>query len=70
VDVVDEGRSGLLVAPGRVDELAAGMASLARDAAAREGMGKHARAVAVDRYDERDATRRYLSLFQEVGARC
>jgi glycosyltransferase involved in cell wall biosynthesis len=69
VDVVDEGRSGLLVAPGREDELATGMASLARDAAAREGMGKHARAVAVERYDERDATRRYLSLFQEVGAR-
>jgi glycosyltransferase involved in cell wall biosynthesis len=69
VDVVDEGRSGRLVAPGRVDELAAGMASLAGNASAREGMGGRARAVALDRFDARDATRRYLSLFQEVNAR-
>jgi glycosyltransferase involved in cell wall biosynthesis len=67
VDVVDEGRSGLLVAPGRADELAAGMASLARDASARERMGDRARAVALDRFDEGDATLRYLSLFREVS---
>jgi glycosyltransferase involved in cell wall biosynthesis len=69
VDVVDEGRSGLLVTPGRADELAAGMASLTRDASARERMGDDARAVALGRFDERDATLRYLSLFREVGAR-
>jgi glycosyltransferase involved in cell wall biosynthesis len=69
VDVVDEGRSGLLVTPGRADELAAGMVSLAGDASLRQRMGERARAVALDRFDERDATLSYLSLFREVSAR-
>jgi hypothetical protein len=43
------------------------MASLARDASARERMGDRARAVALDRFDEGDATLRYLSLFREVS---
>ena len=54
--------------PVQVDELAAGMASMARDASARQAMGARARAVALERFDARDAARRYLSLFQEVGA--
>jgi glycosyltransferase involved in cell wall biosynthesis len=69
VDVVEDGRSGLLVTPGRVDELVRALTSLARDADARERMGARARARALERFDERDATRRYIALFQEVGAR-
>ena len=69
VDVVDEGRSGLLVTPGKADELAGALSSLTLDAGARERMGAHARAVALGRFDERDATRRYLSLFRELSAR-
>jgi len=69
VDVIEEGRSGLLVTPGHGDELAGGLLSLAGDVRTRERMGVRARAVARERFDERDATRRYLSLFQEVGAR-
>ena len=69
VDVIDEGCSGLLVTPGRGNELASGLLSLAADARTRERMGARARAVARERFDARDATLRYLSLFQEVGAR-
>lgn len=69
VDVVDEGRSGLLVTPGDPDELAGALAALAADTPTRERMGARARAVALERFDERDATRRYLSLFREVSER-
>jgi glycosyltransferase involved in cell wall biosynthesis len=69
VDVVDEGRSGLLVTPGKADELGGALASLVADAPARERMGTHARIVAQERFDDRDATRRYLSLFREISTR-
>jgi glycosyltransferase involved in cell wall biosynthesis len=69
VDVVEDGRSGLLVTPGRADELVRALASMARDAGARERMGARARARALERFDQRDATRRYVALFQEVAAR-
>jgi glycosyltransferase involved in cell wall biosynthesis len=69
VDVVEEGGSGLLVTPGRADQLGAALESLTRDARERARMGERARVVALERFDERDATRRYLSLFREVGAR-
>jgi glycosyltransferase involved in cell wall biosynthesis len=67
VDVVDEGRSGLLVAPGRVDELAGALRSLAADPGMRGRMGARARGVATERFDARESTRRYLSLFREVA---
>ncbi|MCG6922684.1 MAG: glycosyltransferase family 4 protein [Acidobacteria bacterium] len=69
VDVIEEGRSGVLVTPGEGDALARALLSLAGDDRAREQMGTRARAVARERFDQRDATRRYLSLFQEVSAR-
>jgi glycosyltransferase involved in cell wall biosynthesis len=69
VDVVEEGRSGLLVTPGNPEELAGALASLAADAPARERMGACARAFARERFDARDGTRRYLSLFRGVSAR-
>ena len=69
VDVVEDGRSGLLVTPGRADELAASILSLVRDSSRREEMGRRARAVALSGFDERDAALRYLSLFGEVVTR-
>jgi glycosyltransferase involved in cell wall biosynthesis len=67
VDVVEDGRSGLLVTPGRASELAAALASLVRDPARCEAMGDRAREVAVARFDERDAALRYRALFGQVA---
>ena len=69
VDVVEDGRSGVLVTPGRADELAASILSLVRDSSRRVEMGRRARAVALAGFDERDAVLRYLSLFEEVTRR-
>jgi glycosyltransferase involved in cell wall biosynthesis len=69
VDVVEDGRSGLLVAPGRASELASALASLESDASRREAMGDRARDVALARFDERDAALRYRALFRQVSSR-
>ncbi len=69
VDVVEDGLSGRLVAPGDAGALAAALLGLAADGALRAGMGREARAVALARFDERDGLRRYLSLFREVTPR-
>jgi glycosyltransferase involved in cell wall biosynthesis len=66
VDVIEEGRSGLLFRPGDAQELAAGLRRLLGDGGAREAMGAHARSVARDRFDARDMCDRYLGLFREV----
>jgi glycosyltransferase involved in cell wall biosynthesis len=69
VDVVEDGRSGFLVTPGRASELASALASLVGDAARREAMGDRAREVALARFDERDTVLRYRALFRQVSAR-
>jgi glycosyltransferase involved in cell wall biosynthesis len=68
-DVVDDGRSGLLVTPGRVDELASGLGTLAGDPILRARLGAQARRVAVTGFDQRDSALRYRALFRQVGAR-
>jgi glycosyltransferase involved in cell wall biosynthesis len=68
VDVVDEGRSGLLVTPGREDELASALLALVRSPRRRAQMGEEARRVALRRFDERDGVARYAALFREVSA--
>jgi glycosyltransferase involved in cell wall biosynthesis len=67
VDVVEDGSSGLLVAPGDVRELAQALAALARDPARREAMGARAREVAVAGFDERDVLEGYRALFRELS---
>jgi glycosyltransferase involved in cell wall biosynthesis len=69
VDVVEEGRSGILVSPGVADELARALLALARADDDRERMGRAAREIACARFDERDGARRYRALFREVTAR-
>jgi glycosyltransferase involved in cell wall biosynthesis len=69
VDVVDDGRSGRLVAPGSASELAKALAALARDPDGRAAMGREARAVAASRFDERDVLARYRALFAEISSR-
>ena len=67
--MVDEGRSGLLVTPGRADELASALATLADDPGRRVRMGAAAREVALARFDERDMVVRYRSLFAQASGR-
>jgi glycosyltransferase involved in cell wall biosynthesis len=69
VDVIEDGGSGRLVTPGRTDELAAALRTLASDADARAELGRRARALALARFDERDAAVRYQALFREISPR-
>jgi glycosyltransferase involved in cell wall biosynthesis len=69
VDVIENGRSGLLVSPGEVGELAAALRALAIDAGRRSELGLRARAVARERFDESDALARYRALFRELSSR-
>ena len=69
VDVVEDGRSGLLVAPGDPAALADGMRALGTDADRRATMGREARRVALARFDERDGLDRYRAVFREVTLR-
>ena len=69
VDVIEDGRSGLLVSPGDVAALAAALGSLAADAGLRSELGRRARVVARERFDEADALARYRALFREVSSR-
>jgi glycosyltransferase involved in cell wall biosynthesis len=69
VDVVEDGGSGLLVAPGDASALAEGLRALATDPDRRSAMGRQAREVAAMRFDERDVLDRYRALFREVTPR-
>jgi glycosyltransferase involved in cell wall biosynthesis len=69
VDVVEDGRSGLLVPPGDTPALAGGLRALATDPDRRATMGREARRVALARFDERDALDRYRAVFREASTR-
>ena len=69
VDVVEDGVSGRLVAPGDAAALAEALLGLSGDAALRSRMGREARAIALARFDERDGLERYRALFREVSSR-
>ena len=68
VDVVEDGRSGVLVPPGDAGALAGALASLAADESGRARMGAAARALALARFDERDVLEGYRALFREVSS--
>jgi glycosyltransferase involved in cell wall biosynthesis len=59
-DVLEEGKTALLVPPGGVDALAAAIARLAGDRELRECLGAEARRVAVERHTWREHTRRTI----------
>jgi glycosyltransferase involved in cell wall biosynthesis len=69
VDVVEDGRSGVLVPPGDDAALTSALRRLAADPDLGRGMGQAAREIARARFDERDAVDRYRALFREVAAR-
>jgi glycosyltransferase involved in cell wall biosynthesis len=68
VDVVEDGVSGHLVAPGDTGALSEALLGLSEDAALRSRMGKEARVTALARFDERDGIERYRALFREVAS--
>ena len=59
-EVLEDGKTALLVPPGGVDPLAAAIGRLAADPALRECLGAEARRVAVDRHTWREHTRRII----------
>ena len=69
VDVVEDGASGLLVDPGHSENLGAALRALVADPVTRARMGERSRALALARFDSREAVDRYRALFAEVTAR-
>jgi glycosyltransferase involved in cell wall biosynthesis len=69
VDVIEDGASGWLVAPGDVTELAARLRALLLDAGARARLGARGREIAEARFDEGQALVRYRALLGEVAGR-
>ena len=69
VDVIEDGASGWLVAPGDVADLAARLRALALDAGARARLGARGREIAEARFDEAGALVRYRALLGEVAGR-
>lgn len=69
-ELVDDGEQGLLVRPGRADELAAALERLARDPALRERLGRGGRAKVSAEFDVRESGRRLAAIFAaQEGAR-
>jgi glycosyltransferase involved in cell wall biosynthesis len=66
VDVIEHGKTGLLVTPGQVTELAAALSVLLSDEARRSEMGAAARETAQRMFDVRDSVDRYRALFREL----
>jgi glycosyltransferase involved in cell wall biosynthesis len=69
VDVIEDGASGWLVAPGDVADLAARLRGLALDPGARARLGARGRQIAEARFDEAGALVRYRALLGEVAGR-
>jgi glycosyltransferase involved in cell wall biosynthesis len=64
VDTVDDGRTGMLVAPGDARALAGALTYLSAEAVARAAMGAAARAMAVERFSMASMARRTVELYQ------
>jgi glycosyltransferase involved in cell wall biosynthesis len=67
-EIVDHGQTGLLVAPGRVDELTDALDQLIGDREQRETMGRAAWAMARERYDLPRFRRAHLELYERLLA--
>jgi glycosyltransferase involved in cell wall biosynthesis len=69
VDVIDDGRDGLLVRPGDVQELADALGTLARDAGRRQAFGRAARQKACAKFGIEACVSRYRELLEQVHRR-
>jgi glycosyltransferase involved in cell wall biosynthesis len=66
-DVIEDGESGLLVAPGSAEELAGALDALLANPSRRSALGRRARAIAETRFDFEDSLARYRALFDRLG---
>jgi glycosyltransferase involved in cell wall biosynthesis len=64
--IVDDARSGLLVAPGEVSALSEALGSLLRDRAAASKLGETARAAVAERFGVASMARAYAELYQTL----
>jgi glycosyltransferase involved in cell wall biosynthesis len=67
-EVLEDGVSGVLVAPGDAEALAGALRRLAADPAARERLGQNARARAVERYGWGFAARSFEECYAQAAA--
>jgi glycosyltransferase involved in cell wall biosynthesis len=66
VDLIEAGRTGLLVPPGDAPALARAIGRVSGDERLRSDLGRSARAVALARFDARENVARYRTLFAEA----
>ncbi|MFZ1123005.1 MAG: glycosyltransferase family 4 protein, partial [Candidatus Binataceae bacterium] len=64
VEAMDDGRTGILVAPGDASALVGALARLRAEASARIAMGAAARAMAVERFSMATMARRTVELYR------
>jgi glycosyltransferase involved in cell wall biosynthesis len=64
VDAVDEGRTGMLLAPGDAHELTGALARLSAEAPTRSAMGAAARALAIERFSMTAMAQRTVELYR------
>ena len=68
-EMVEDGRSGLLVPPNDADALAAALRRLLSDVDLREQLGAAARERVLDRFDLNVVWRRFDALYRQVSRR-
>jgi glycosyltransferase involved in cell wall biosynthesis len=66
-ELVDDGIDGLLVRPGRLDQLVEALTRLAGDPGLRTEMGRHGRQKVVEKFDVRESGRRLQRIFSAVS---
>ena len=69
VDVIADGRSGLLVPPGDLGALAAALQALVADPARRSALGASGRAIVEESFDAELSFDRYRALFTDLSER-
>lgn len=67
-EVVRDGRTGLLVAPGDLDGLTSSVIRLLTDDGLRSSLGREAKAWCLPRFDSRVISQTYLELYQELAS--
>ena len=67
-ELVDDDEDGLLVQPGRADELATALERLARDPELRQRLGRRGREKVIAEFDVRESGRQLARVFEAVGA--
>ena len=67
-ELVVDGETGVLVTPGRIDELATAIVDLAADPERRRRMGKAARARVLERAGSERLSAQWRTLYRELGA--